>query len=162
MKESGFLKDNDKLLKDLRKIPIFGPFTEDELKILLNMSKIIHYKDGERILKEETIDSLIYFLVYGKVQIMTKGKQVLVMEKRGEILGEMGVVTGARRSASAFAKGPTVCIATDVNYVDKIQGYDKLAFGYVLYRVFSEILAERLRKTTQELMKYKGRSLKFW
>ncbi len=162
MKESGFLKDNTKLLKDLKKIPIFGPFSEDELKNLLNMSKIIHYKNGELILKEESIDSLIYFLVYGQVQIMRKGKQVLVLEKRGEILGEMGVITGARRSASAFAKGPTVCIATDINYVDKLHGHDKISFGYVLYRIFSEILADRLRKTTEELMKCKNKGLKFW
>jgi hypothetical protein len=40
---------------------------------------------------------------------------------------------------------------------------DRLAFGYILYRVFAETLAERLRLTTQELMRERNRfHLKKW
>ncbi|MEE8285467.1 MAG: hypothetical protein V3R72_02105, partial [Gammaproteobacteria bacterium] len=43
----------------------------------------------------------------------------------------------------------------DVSYIDRLSGHDRMAFCYVLYRVFSEILANRLRRTSEELIKAK-------
>jgi hypothetical protein len=58
--------------------------------------------------------------------------------------------------------GETVCLATDIYYIEQLSGTEKMAFGYVIYRVFSGVLAQRLRATTNELMELKGRSLKIW
>jgi hypothetical protein len=47
--------------------------------------------------------------------------------------------------------------------VDKISGKDKVTFGYILYRVISEILVDRLRVATKELMETKGnKGISFW
>ena len=75
----------------------------------------------------------------------------------------MGALDSSRRSASAHALTDTVCLATDIFYIEKLTGNDKLAFGYVLYRLLAEILSRRLRQTTEALMRAKGRiNLKFW
>ena len=48
-------------------------------------------------------------------------------------------------------------------YIEKLTGNDKIAFGYVLYRLLAEILSRRLRQTTEALIQAKGRlNLKFW
>jgi CRP/FNR family cyclic AMP-dependent transcriptional regulator len=162
MQETNFLKDNQRVLNDIKKFDIFEPFQEDELRHLIAMSKIRKYSSGETVFKENSADTWLYFLVYGKIRLMKDGKPVALLQRRGDIFGEMGAIECAPRSASAVAQGETVCLATDIYYIEQLTGKDKLAFGYVIYRVFAGVLADRLRITTEELMEMKGRSIKIW
>jgi CRP-like cAMP-binding protein len=160
MKETDYLMQNEKLIDEIKKIPVFGPFTEEELNTLLKMSKLRVYKPGETIIKESEIDSWIYFLIYGKVRISKESKEITQIKRRGDIFGEMRFIDSAPRSASATAVADTVCLAIDADHIENLTGNDQIAFGYVLYRIFSEILVERLRVMNKELIKVKG--LKLW
>lgn len=163
MKETDYLIGNLKLIEDLKKIPVFEPFSQDELQMLLNMSKLRIYQTGETIIEEGNIDRWVYFLVKGKVKIFKKGEVVTMLHRRGDVFGEMRFIDNAPRSAAAIAEGETVCIAVDSKYMDKLSGDDKIAFGYLLYRVISEILVDRLRVATKELSALKGKKLgAFW
>jgi CRP-like cAMP-binding protein len=163
MKETDYLVGNLKLIDDLKKMPVFEPFTREELTMLLNMSKLRRYRQGETIIQEGNIDRWVYFLVSGKVKIAKKGETVTVIGRAGDVFGEMRFIDNAPRSAAANAEGEVVCIAVDSDYVDKLSGKDKVTFGYILYRVISEILVDRLRVATQELMALKGKKgLSFW
>ena len=163
MKETDYLVGNLKIAEDLKIIPVFEPFTQDELQTLLSMSKLRRYKAGEKIIQEGNLDSWVYFLVSGKAEITQKEKTLAVINRPGDIFGEMRFIDNAPRSAAATAKVETVCIAVDGDYVDKLSSKDKVTFGYILYRVISEILVERLRRTTKELMAQKGKKgISFW
>jgi len=162
MQETDFLKENQRVMSDIRKFEIFEPFQDDELRNLMSMSKIRKYRAGERIFAQGSSDTWLYFLVYGKVRLMKDNKPVAMLANRGDVFGEMGAIECAPRSASAVAVGDTVCLATDIYYIEQLSGTEKMAFGYVIYRVFSGVLAQRLRSTTAELMELKGRSLKIW
>lgn len=163
MKETDYLIGNMKILEDLKKMPVFEPFSQEELTTMLNMSKLRIYRSGETIIQEGNIDPWVYFLVSGRIKISKKGETVTVIRRQGDIFGEMRFIDNAPRSASAHAEGDTVCIAVDSEYVEKLTGKDKIAFGYILYRVISEILAERLRTVTKELMALRGkRGISFW
>jgi CRP-like cAMP-binding protein len=162
MQETDFLKGNQRVLNDIKKFEIFEPFQDDELHHLMAMSKIRKYNPGEKIFVQGSADTWLYFLVYGQVRLMKDNQSVILLQRRGDIFGEMGAIECAPRSASAVAVGETVCLATDIYYIEQLSGTDKLAFGYVIYRVFAEVLAERLRTTTEALLEFKGRSLKIW
>ena len=162
MQETDFLKGNQRVLNDIKKFEIFEPFQDDELHHLMSMSKIRKYKPDETIFEQNSADTWLYFVVYGKVRLMRDGKPVALLQRRGDIFGEMGAIECAPRSASAVAVGETVCLATDIYYIEQLTGTDKLAFGYVIFRVFSGVLADRLRMTTEELLALKGRSIKIW
>jgi CRP/FNR family transcriptional regulator, cyclic AMP receptor protein len=162
MQETDFLRENQRVMNDIRKFEIFEPFQDDELRNLMSMSKIRKYRPGEEIFTQGSSDTWLYFLVYGKVRLMKDGKPVTLLTNRGDVFGEMGAIECAPRSASAVAVGDTVCLATDIYYIEQLSGTDKMAFGYVIYRVFSGVLAQRLRATTNELMELKGRGLKIW
>ena len=162
MQETDFLKGNQRVLNDIKKFEIFEPFQDDELHHLMSMSKIRKYNPGETIFQQGSADTWLYFLVYGKVRLMKDNKSVAELQRRGDVFGEMGAIECAPRSASAVTVGETVCLATDIYYIEQLAGTDKLAFGYVIYRVFSGVLAERLRRTTEELLGLKGRSIKIW
>ena len=163
MKETTFLDKNESMLENLRNIDVLEPFEDQELYRLLEMSKIRKYKAGEMILEEGRSDTWLYFLILGRIRISKQGKEVVVLTKKGEIFGEMGAMDASRRSASAHAVTDTVCLATDMFYIEKLSGTDKVAFGYVLYRLLAEILSRRLRMTTEALIQAKGKlNLKFW
>jgi CRP/FNR family cyclic AMP-dependent transcriptional regulator len=163
MKETDYLIGNEKIIDDLKKMPIFRPFTQSDLQTLLNMSKLRTYKSGETIIQEGNIDSWVYFLIYGKVKIVKKNKELTILQRKGDIFGEMRFIDSSPRSASVYADEDVACIAVDTEYVEKLTGNDKVAFGYIMYRVFSEILANRLRSLTKELIAIKGKdTLKTW
>ena len=163
MKESAFLDKSASMLESLKNIDVLEPFEDQELYRLLEMSKIRKYKAGECIVEEGRHDTWLYFLMFGRVKISKNGKEVTVLTRKGEIFGEMGALDSSRRSASAHALTDTICLATDMFYLEKLTGNDKIAFGYVLYRLLAEILSRRLRQTTQALIEAKGRiNLKFW
>ncbi len=163
MQETTFLDNNETMMENLKNIPVLEHFDDNELNKLLEMSKIRKYKAGECIVQEGRSDTWLYFLMYGKIQISKQGKELAALTRKGEVFGEMGALDSSRRSASAHAVTDTVCLATDIFYLEKLSGNEKLAFGYVFYRLMSEILSRRLRQTTEELIKAKGRiNLKFW
>lgn len=155
MIESNYLAENKNIVKDLKKIPTLKSFNDKELKKLLEMSKIRKYKPGELICNEGYHDSYIYFLLSGKVKIQKKGKDLTLLNRCGEVFGEMGPIDGSPRSASVHAVDASVCLATDTFYIQQMDGLEKIVFGYILYQVFSEILASRLRITNEELVKAK-------
>jgi CRP-like cAMP-binding protein len=155
MFESEYLKDNKELIHKLRQMPSLELFDEKSLKGALKLSKIMDYGPGEKILEEDSYDDRIYFLISGQVKIEKGGKELNVLKRAGDVFGEMGVIDGSARSASAYAVDKVVCLAIDASYIDRLTGQDKIAFSYILYRVFSENLAKRLRITSEELIRVK-------
>ena len=155
MRESDYLTDHYQFLQKLRQIPTLEAFSEDDLKRFLELSKVRKYQAGEVILTEGFFDNWIYFLVSGQVKIIKHGETLGMLRQAGDIFGEMGVIDGAPRSASVYAVDDTVCLATDASYIDRLSTNDRVAFCYVLYRIFCEILVHRLRLANEELIKVK-------
>ncbi|MBW2661637.1 MAG: cyclic nucleotide-binding domain-containing protein [Deltaproteobacteria bacterium] len=155
MIESDYLKDNDEIIQKIKKIPTLDLFTDKDLRGIVKLSKIRKYNPGELIMTEGSYDNWIYFVVSGKVKIVKQDRELSVLKRRGDVFGEMGIIDGSARSASVYGVDEGTCLTADVSYIDRLSGNDKLAFCYILYRVFSQILANRLRYTTDELIRLK-------
>jgi len=155
MRESKYLKDDASNIQKLTSLPIFKDFEMGALGGLLRLSKIREYADGEIIIKEGALDQWLYFLLSGQVKIVKAGKLLQTLKRRGDVFGEMGMLGGLDRSASVYAIGPTVCLTTDASRIENVSGNDRLAFGFILYRIFAEIVTERLRLTSDDLVKAK-------
>ncbi|MBN2418016.1 MAG: cyclic nucleotide-binding domain-containing protein [Deltaproteobacteria bacterium] len=155
MIETEFLKDNLNYIKKLQKMPSFEDFSEKDIKGILEMSKLRQYEPGEEILKEGSYDSWIFFLISGKIEVSKNYEVLGVLKRTGDVFGEMGIIDASPRSASARAIDKAVCLAMDASYIDRLTGNDRYIFSSILYRVFSQILADRLRKTSEELIKAK-------
>ncbi len=155
MIETEFLKDNLTFVEKLKKIPNFEDFSEKDLKGILEMSRLRQYEPGEAIMKEGSFDSCIFFLISGKVKVVKNDERLGVLKRSGDVFGEMGIIDASPRSASVVAIDRTVCMVTDASYIDRLKGKDRFVFSSILYRVFSQILANRLRITSEELSKAK-------
>jgi CRP/FNR family cyclic AMP-dependent transcriptional regulator len=150
-----FLKDNSELIDKLKQIPILEAFSESDLKELLQMAKLRQFEPGELILEEGAYDNWIFYLVSGKAKIVKNGKELVTLRRIGDVFGEMGIIGGTVRSASVKAIDKTVCLATDISVIDKMPKEKRSDIKYIIFRSFAEILANRLRETTSELLKYK-------
>lgn len=152
MKESKYLKDNIENIERLLSIPVLKQFSTQVLGSLLNLSKIRQYEDEEVILEEGNKDPWIYFIISGKVKIVKNNEVLTLLERRGDIFGEMGLLGHTEKTASAYSVGHTVCLTTDSSHIEQLSKDDKLAFLYILYRVLAEVVTDRLKKTSDELI----------
>jgi CRP/FNR family transcriptional regulator, cyclic AMP receptor protein len=156
MTNSGNIKDDREIIDRLRAITPLKFIREDDIRGLLKSSKMIKYDPGELIFEEGEHGSWLYFLIKGEVRIQKKGEIITVLKRRGDLFGEMSVIDNSPRSASIVAINHTICLAIDSSYSKKLDGNEKNAFNAIIYRIFAEILAERLRAMDEELVKAKG------
>lgn len=152
-----YLKDNSASVSHLRSIPALECFTEKDLKELLTVSELETYKDNDLIIEENTLDSRVFYLVSGKVKVIKGGKELVVLRRTGDVFGEIGVITGITRSASVYAVGLTTCLVMNLSHLDHLSEANRLTFKYMIYRSFAEILANRLKNTTDELIRTRDR-----
>ena len=157
MIESKYLKDNVQNIQKLMSIPPLRKFETESLRQLIRLAKLREYEPGEIIIEEGGEDPYVYFLLSGKVKVQKKGVPITIIDKEGEIFGEMRVLDGLTRSATAAAEEETVCLAVDTSATDRLGSEDERAgFLLILYRVITEFISIRLRATTDELVKAKN------
>jgi len=157
MHESKYLKANQENLMKLLSIPVIKEFEMKDLEGLLKVSKIRKYTAEETIIKEgETSNTMIFFLISGKARITKNNEDISVLNRRGDLFGEMGLIKGQNRSASVIAVEDTVCLTTDSSYIKRLSGEDKTAFCYILFRGLAGVLADRLREADDALANAKS------
>jgi len=67
------------------------------------------------------------------------------LTKSNTVFGEMGIIDEAPRSASVVARVPTRCLVIDASLFSNLEGRAKLAVQAFFYKMFYQILVERLR-----------------
>lgn len=153
MIDANFLKDNEMIIQKLMKIPAMRALEKTHLEALVEMSEIKAFEPGEQIMEEGLFERSIFYLISGKARIVKNGKELAMIRRTGDVFGEMGVIDGSARSASVFAVDKTICLQTDMAAVESLYGDSKLAFRYTIFRGFAQILANRLRMTSEELLR---------
>jgi len=162
MLESKFLQDNVQNIQKLMVIPSLQKFETENLRKLLKLSKIREYAPGEYIIKEGEQDRWLYFLLSGKVRVEKEEIQIAIIDKMGEVFGEMRLIDRLSRSASVFAEEKTGCLAVDTSATDRLTSKDERAnFLLLLYRMFVEFISLRLRLTNEQLIQCKKEVQRF-
>ncbi|UCD89331.1 MAG: Crp/Fnr family transcriptional regulator [Desulfobacterales bacterium] len=140
------------IIQKLMRVPGLKSFKEKEIQDLLRMSTIKTFKAGEQIFKEGSFENLTYYLISGKIKIIKKDKELLMLQRTGDVFGEMGPITGDARSASVYATDDSMCIEINISNIDKMPEDNIHTFRYIIFRGFAEVLASRLKKTTEDLI----------
>jgi CRP/FNR family transcriptional regulator, cyclic AMP receptor protein len=152
MGENQFINDNSDTITHLRKIPALECFNDEDLRDFLRLSEVKIYKENEIIIEENSKDDRVFYLISGKAKVVKNGRELIILRRTGDVFGEIGVVTGVARSATVYASGPTMCVCIRLSEIDKLDEKNRLTFKYMIYRGFAEILANRLKRTTDELI----------
>ena len=78
----------------------------------LNNGKPATVKKDGVLFTEQAAGDRMYFIIHGEIALSIGGRS-LDVTRAGEILGEMSVITGARRSATAVARTDCLLIALE-------------------------------------------------
>lgn len=158
MRTSEKLKDKDSvdIIAKIKTLPALESFDENDLKELLRISKIVRYDPGELIADERSYDGWIYYLISGRVRIVKKGHELAVLQRIGDVFGEVGGGMGSGElSVSVYALDDSTCLKIDISTVDGLPNENRFVFRYVIFKGFAEVLAKRLRITTEKYLKAK-------
>lgn len=141
---------HDVLLKEIKRLPALNRLEDAELQDLMKISKIVTHGPGAKIITEGGYEGWIYYLITGRVRIEKGGKELVTLYRTGDVFGEMGVIDSSARSASVTALEKTTCLAVNISMLEDHDSTDRFAFRYILFRGFAEVLAKRLRITTEK------------
>jgi CRP-like cAMP-binding protein len=146
------IKDSVDIIEKIKTMPALESFDENDLKELLRISKIVRYEPGELIVDESTYDGWIYYLISGRVRIVKAGNELAVLQRTGDVFGEVGSMGSGELSVSVFALDEATCLKIDISTVDGLPNENRYVFRYVIFRGFAEVLAKRLRITTEKFL----------
>src|SRR5262245_57189491 len=91
----------------LQNVPIFSELKQADLELMADLWAPKYYKKGNLILLEEETGAVLFVIVFGQVKIVRTdrdGREVIlsILGPRS-IFGEMSILDGLSRSASAVA-----------------------------------------------------------
>lgn len=152
MKEFAFIHEHGQVPDSLRSYPFLGSFDEDQLDDVLNASSYIDCEPGDTIIKEGTIDSRIYILLSGVVEVVKKGKVLARIDHPGEVFGELALINEDKRSASVVAASKAVCLAIDQKFLQDVKPREEYpSFYAALYEYISHVTFARLQVASRRI-----------
>ncbi len=141
------------LQKSLLSIPIFSNLTRRELSMLMNIIHNRIYVSGEYIFYQGDPGLGLYIIRDGEVTIQRKKEDEEIISlasfTKGDFFGELALIDGEKRSASAVSSSDTrLAVIFKPDLDEFIENYPKS--GIKILRGISEIIATRLRKLNED------------
>lgn len=136
----------------LRRSPLFGGMYIWQIKKLLLASEIRRFSPEGCIIEEGDESSEMYVVLEGTVEAQKTNADGSINHLRvigvGELFGEVGPLSGGRRTADVVALTDTQLLVLSWKRIDRLtRRYPILAFR--LYRNFTRIIGERLTQTSE-------------
>jgi small-conductance mechanosensitive channel/CRP-like cAMP-binding protein len=106
-------RDIDRNLKALANVPLFHALSAEELRLLAEDLWPASYAVGEKITRQGAVAHWLYILTTGRVEIRRlrdEEHQLVAKLEAPDIIGEMGLMTGAPRGADVVAMTPCECL----------------------------------------------------
>ena len=151
MQQIDFDPGDRSIVDSILRIPAFKPLGAERLAEVMQTISIRDYERQETIINQGDTDQSMFFLMSGKLSVRVDGVEVNALDKSGTVFGEMGIIETAPRSASVVARRASRCLALDVGFFDRLEGRAKLAVQAFFYKMFYEVLVERLRETNERI-----------
>ena len=140
-------------MRILQKIRVFDGLSLVQAEMLLQICKFQVYQPKDRIYTEGELSTEMLVLIKGKLRVVSKEGKGLVDVSPGTSTGEMGVFTGARRSAHIVAVEQSAGLAIQKQPLDDLLGTDPNLRATILQNVV-DLLSERLAEANQKIDEY--------
>jgi CRP-like cAMP-binding protein len=141
-------------------IPIFEGISQEEFEQIIKYAFVKGFEPNYVLFRENLIvGQIMYVILSGKVELSKKNAagedEVFMTLGPGALLGEMSLFEQQKRSASAIVKEYSeLLVMPKYNFDRMLQSRPTEAIKILLN--FIKILSQRLRETTNRLMKSKG------
>ncbi|MGG1555524.1 Crp/Fnr family transcriptional regulator [Paenibacillus ferrarius] len=138
------------MLELIRQVPLFAQLNDAQLEAVTAISTRRSFKAGTVLFAEKEIGSVFYMVLSGSVKIYTTGstgeEKILSICKAGESFGELSLIDGKPRSASAQTLEDCMLLAiTGQSFLDLLRTHFDISLGIM------QELSHRLRDTNQQV-----------
>jgi len=153
---------NENLLESINYFLELEHLNELKKSSITNIAVGVDFEPGEKILKEGDVNDSLYFLMDGAVGVFSGGEKIATLNRRGDMLGEMSLITKKPCAATIIASDPVRVLKIETKKVDLLSEDLKKEFKNSLFRLFSVILAEKLAVTNEKAREFEitNRALK--
>lgn len=132
----------------LRELAFFREFRDAEIWEVLRAITWREFPPNTRVISEGTIDQTFYVIASGQVAVK-KGDSTVAVLAKGDCFGEMGYLTGEKRTASIISLSDVMLLEINNSLIEQASPGCQLRFT----KVFLNTLLERLSKTTADVAK---------
>lgn len=129
---------------------LFTEFPDVLLQQLRQVTTVANFMPEQVIMKQGELNKNLYFLVIGTVKIYVDDGLVATLARKGDLLGEMSVITKKPAGATIIAETPVQLIRVDTEAFKTLTGQNTDQFDHILYRIYSMILTDKLSITNQK------------
>lgn len=134
----------------LRNIPLFAKIDASKLKLLAFASERVSYGPGQDLFKQGDPGNAAYIILDGEADIIVDtpgGELVVASMKKNDFVGDIAILCDVPRTATVRATKPlsTLVITKDL-FFQLVTEFPDMSVAIM------RELAQRLHKTTQDLM----------
>ena len=106
------------------------------------------------ILAQGQSNDSLFFLKSGSIRVMVDGETVATFQSPGEVFGEMSVISGRKVSASIQTQTLSYFYVINPNDFNHAPAKERDRFLFLLYKIYSVVVAERLIQTNDKAKKF--------
>jgi len=138
-------------LESIQKVSLFSRLENKHLKAILNACTPRIFEKDEFLVEQGNPGIGLFIILEGRVKVektLNNGKKIrLAVNGPGSVIGEMSVLDGALRAASAQALETTRCLALSAwSFKSLMEMHPELALGVL------PVVVQRFRETSDSLM----------
>lgn len=137
-------------MQSLRQVPMFRDIDPSRLKLLAFTSEHVRYASGQKFFSQGDAADAAYVILEGSAEVVIgrAGNEVKVAELgRNALVGEMGILADAPRTATVVATEPSSALRIDKRvFLDLLNQFPQMSIA-----VMRE-LASRLERTNAQLV----------
>jgi CRP-like cAMP-binding protein len=142
--------DVEAILADFSFYPVFIGFPHDILMKIAEHSVMVEFPARTEILTQGQPNDQIYFLSRGQVGVYVDGERVSKLQNKGDLVGEMSVITNRPVAATILAETEVTLVQVDSRKFLNHTGPERDLHQATLYRVYATVLSEKLSSTNQK------------
>jgi len=133
------------ILDYVHNVAFFENFTRNQVKMILNASKVIKVPKCRVIVAEGQVDDAFFVILSGTAAVSKKGK-ILALVSRGECFGEMAYLSGRARAATVLAKTDCILLRISATLLKRAPGSLQIRF----LKKFDMTLVKRLSESSMK------------
>jgi signal transduction histidine kinase/CRP-like cAMP-binding protein/ActR/RegA family two-component response regulator len=146
---------SQEILKILNLSSLFNQFDDEQLMELISISRVDSFEKGDKILVEATENDQVYILLEGQIVVYAEDEFILSLQRQGDIFGEMSVITKSLTTATVYADSDVDVFTISSN---NIYESGEHALRSMIFKVFLDILTEKLTRTTNKVKGFQATS----
>jgi CRP-like cAMP-binding protein len=152
--------DIAQITEELKSFPLLEGFPENLIAQLAGASKIKQVSQGNEILGQGHLNDQLYFLSAGQVGVYVDTQRVSKMQHKGDLLGEMSVITNKPAGATIKAETDVTLVCVDSRVFLDMKGPQRDLYSSILYRIYAMVLADKLAATNQKAKHFEALNAK--